>query len=224
MRKIENSFRGMAIVILFIVGFIFSFTFSFSNNAQSLTKDDINSLYDYIYKFSNKNVDPFIYVDVKSQILFLIENKKILKTYVISSGKNGSKYGAISGSLQTPLGLHKIYMKIGDDAKIGQIFISKLNTKRVAKIYKEGDRYPPNITDDVLTRILVLDGLEKGINKGQNKKNLNVDAFLRGIYIHGTNNESALGQSASHGCIRMFNKEVIELYDLVKVGTFVLIQ
>lgn len=209
---------------LFIVCFVFSIAFNFANSTQSLSKDEIKSLYDYIYKLYKKNVDPFIYVDVKSQILYLIENKKVLQTYMISSGKNGSKYGAISGSLQTPLGLHKIYMKIGDDAKIGQIFISKLNSKRVAKIYKKGDKYPPNITDDVLTRILVLDGLEKGINKGQNKKNLNVDAFLRGIYIHGTNNESALGQPASHGCIRMFNKEVIELYDLVKVGTFVLIQ
>ena len=210
--------------LLFIVCFVFSITFNFANSTQSLSKDEIKSLYNYIYKFYKKNVDPFIYVDVKSQILYLIENKKVLQSYVISSGKNGSKYGAISGALQTPLGLHKIYMKIGDDAKIGQIFISKLNSKRVAKIYKKGDKYPPNITDDVLTRILVLDGLEKGINKGQNKKNFNVDAFLRGIYIHGTNNESALGQPASHGCIRMFNKEVIELYDFVKVGTFVLIQ
>lgn len=210
--------------LLLIVCFVFSITFNFANSTKSLSKDEIKSLYDYIYKFYKKNVDPFIYVDVKSQILYLIENKKVLQSYVISSGKNGSKYGAISGSLQTPLGLHKIYMKIGDDAKMGQIFISKLNSKRVAKIYKKGDKYPPNITDDVLTRILVLDGLEKGINKGQNKKNFNVDAFFRGIYIHGTNNESALGQPASHGCIRMFNKDVIELYDLVKVGTFVLIQ
>jgi len=210
--------------IFLIIGFIFIFVFNIPYKSQSLTKDHINFLYDYINKYSKKNVDPFIYVDTKTQSLFLLKNKKILKTYVISSSKTGSKYGAVSGSLQTPLGLHKIYMKIGDDAKVGQIFVSKQNTKRSAKIYKKGDKCPPNIHDDVLTRVLVLDGIEKGINKGRNKKGLNVDSFLRGIFIHGTNNESTLGQPASHGCIRMFNNEVVELYNLVKVGTFVLIQ
>ena len=73
-------------------------------------------------------------------------------------------------------------------------------------------------TDDVTSRILWLEGREKGKNKGKG-----IDSFNRYIYIHGTPEEGRLGKPASHGCIRMKNKEVIDLYKLVEVGTLVLI-
>ena len=73
-------------------------------------------------------------------------------------------------------------------------------------------------TDDVTSRVLWLEGLEYGINKG-----VGIDSFKRYIYIHGTSEEGRLGTPASHGCIRMKNKEVIELYKIIEVGTLVLI-
>ena len=73
-------------------------------------------------------------------------------------------------------------------------------------------------TDDITSRILWLDGLEKGLNKGEG-----IDSFKRYIYIHGTSEEGRLGSPASHGCIRMKNKEVIGLYEKIKIGTLVLI-
>ena len=73
-------------------------------------------------------------------------------------------------------------------------------------------------TDDVTSRILWLDGQEQGYNKGGN-----VDSYTRYIYIHGTSEEGRLGTPSSHGCIRMKNKDIIELYDKIKLGTLVLI-
>ena len=73
-------------------------------------------------------------------------------------------------------------------------------------------------TDDITSRLLWLTGEEEGINKGGN-----VDSYQRYIYIHGTSEEGKIGTPASHGCIRMINKEVIELFSLVKLNTKVLI-
>ncbi|MGB1307087.1 MAG: L,D-transpeptidase family protein, partial [Flavobacteriales bacterium] len=73
-------------------------------------------------------------------------------------------------------------------------------------------------TDDITSRILWLSGMEKDINKGGN-----VDSYNRYIYIHGTSEEGKIGTPASHGCIRMLNTDVIELYAKIKIGTKVLI-
>ena len=72
--------------------------------------------------------------------------------------------------------------------------------------------------DLILTRIMWLEGLEIGINSGEG-----VDSYARYIYIHGTQEEGLLGQAASHGCVRMSNTAVVELFDLVNEGTFVYI-
>jgi len=71
---------------------------------------------------------------------------------------------------------------------------------------------------NVTSRILWIDGMEKGINKGDG-----IDSYKRYIYIHGTSEEGRIGQPASHGCIRMRNKDVIDLFNGVSIGTFVLI-
>lgn len=95
------------------------------------------------------------------------------------------------------------------------IFISRINTKRTAKIIKK----PVDTEDDFVTsRIMWLGGMEEGLNKGGN-----VDSYRRYIYIHGTQEEGLIGSKASHGCIRMFNNDVIDLFAKVNIGTKVLI-
>ena len=93
---------------------------------------------------------------------------------------------------------------------VGRIFYGN-----IATIYNDTTK---SKTDDVTSRVLWLEGLENGVNKGNN-----IDSFKRYIYIHGTSEEGRLGEPASHGCIRMKNKEVIELYKKIKIGTLVLI-
>ena len=90
------------------------------------------------------------------------------------------------------------------------------STKRKASIISEDI---DSDDDHVTSRILWLDGQEEGLNKGKG-----VDSYNRYIYIHGTHEEGLIGQKASHGCIRMFNNDVIYLYDIVKEGTNVYIR
>ena len=155
-----------------------------------------------------------IIVDISEQRLFIIENSNIVESFPISTSKYGE--GQIENSFKTPLGMHEIKEKIGDGAKINTIFVSRINTQKQTEIItKRRD------TDDdyVTSRILWLDGLEEGINKGPG-----VDSYSRYIYIHGTHEEGLIGEKASHGCIRMFNNDVIYLYDIVNKGTKVYIK
>ena len=115
-------------------------------------------------------------------------------------------------SLKTPLGWHSIVKKIGDDAPWGQVFRSRRPTR---EIWQRGE----DTTEDmVLSRVLLLTGEEPGLNKGGN-----VDSFARNIYIHGTNDEARIGTPSSHGCVRMLNDDVIEMYRVIEEGMKVLI-
>ena len=105
---------------------------------------------------------------------------------------------------------------IGNDVPKNTIFISRINTKRQADIIHKEES---SDDDYVTTRIMWLDGQEDGINKGKG-----VDSYNRYIYIHGTHEEGLIGQKASHGCIRMFNSDVIELFNKVNKGTKVYIK
>jgi lipoprotein-anchoring transpeptidase ErfK/SrfK len=155
-----------------------------------------------------------IEVDISEQRLYLIENSLIKASYPISTSKYGE--GSIENSFKTPLGKHSIKEMIGEEAEINTIFSSRINTKRVATII---DEFEDTDNDYVTSRIMWLDGEEDGLNKGGN-----VDSFRRYIYIHGTHEEGLIGTKASHGCIRMFNYDVIELFNLVNIGTKVLIR
>ena len=155
-----------------------------------------------------------IEVDISEQRLYLIENNLIKASYPISTSKYGE--GSIQNSFKTPLGEHSIKEMIGEEAKINTIFTSRINTKRSATII---DQFEDTDNDYVTSRIIWLDGEEEGFNKGGN-----VDSFRRYIYIHGTHEEGLIGTKASHGCIRMFNYDVIELFKLVNIGTKVLIR
>jgi hypothetical protein len=160
--------------------------------------------------FGLNNEDIAIVVMISIQRMFLIRDNSAFDFYPISTSKYG--VGNSSGSNKTPLGVHQIQAKIGDDAPIGAIFKGKVFTGEIAEIsYAKKD-----ITDDdyVTTRVLPLRGLEEGINKGKG-----IDSFSRAIYIHGTPEEGLIGKPASHGCIRMLNKDVIELFNKVEVGT-----
>lgn len=155
-----------------------------------------------------------IEVDISEQRLYLIENSLIKASYPISTSKYGE--GSIENSFKTPLGKHSIKEMIGEEAEINTIFTSRINTKRSATII---DQFEDTDNDYVTSRIIWLDGEEEGFNKGGN-----VDSFRRYIYIHGTHEEGLIGTKASHGCIRMFNYDVIELFNLVNIGTKVLIR
>ena len=155
-----------------------------------------------------------IEVDISEQRLYLIENSLIKASYPISTSKYGE--GSIENSFKTPLGKHSIKEMIGEEAEINTIFTSRINTKRSATII---DQFEDTDNDYVTSRIMWLDGEEDGLNKGGN-----VDSFHRYIYIHGTHEEGLIGTKASHGCIRMFNYDVIELFNLVNIGTKVLIR
>ena len=112
-------------------------------------------------------------------------------------------------------GLHQVAEKIGDAQPSGMIFSGRQPTGEIAEPL-HGDQ---DCGEDLITsRILWLEGLEPGVNQGGD-----VDTHDRYIYIHGTNEEGRIGQTVSHGCIRMTNSDVIELFDRVETGTPVVI-
>ena len=154
-----------------------------------------------------------LYVSVKTQKMYHIINNKVIKTYIISTAEKGT--GNIKNSDQTPLGLHSVKEKHGDNTPLNGRMIGRVFYGQIATIYNDSSR---SKTDDVTTRILWLSGEEEGVNKDGN-----VDSYQRYIYIHGTSEEGRLGTPASHGCIRMSNKDVLELYNKIAEGTKVLI-
>lgn len=159
----------------------------------------------------DRNPDIYLKAVIEEQKLYVFEKETIIKEYPISSSKFG--IGNKAGSQQTPLGKHKIAQKIGKNSPMNTIFKNRNNTGKLATV---NDSTVTSAGDFITSRILWLDGLEEGINKGKN-----VDSFRRNIYIHGTSDEGLIGKPSSHGCIRMKNKDVVELFELVSIGTIV---
>ena len=169
-----------------------------------------------ILLFSAVNISAMTYkidIDISQQRLYLKQNDDLIKSYPISSSKYGE--GSTENSNMTPLGLHVIKEKIGTNVPINTLFISRINTKRTVNIENSRNKTKD---DHITSRILWLDGLEEGKNKGKG-----VDSYSRYIYIHGTHEEGLIGEKASHGCIRMLNNDVIDLYNYVSIGTEVYI-
>ena len=153
-----------------------------------------------------------IEISITNQELILRDDSGVIKTYKISTSKFGE--GSTENSFKTPLGKHEIKKMIGKDVIIGGRFIGRVHTGEVFPIYSDQEIY---VKEDVVqSRILWLSGLEDNINKG-----IGVDSFARYIYIHGTPEEWLLGSKASKGCIRMSNKDVIELFEKVHEGMIV---
>ena len=176
---------------------------------EKSTKILICSLVITLFYTESYSQDNEIIVDISEQRLYLYSNNDLIQSYPVSTSKYGE--GQTENSFKTPLGLHEIKEKIGHKAPINTIFTARVNTNKRADV-----QIKQNDTEDdfVTSRIMWLDGLEDGINSG-----LGVDSYNRYIYIHGTHEEGLIGQKASHGCIRMFNNDVIELFDKVSEGT-----
>lgn len=154
-----------------------------------------------------------IHISVERKSLALFENGKAVLTFPVSTSAKPSS--CLQDSLGTPTGLHRIAQKIGDGARIGEIFKGR---RSIGKTYDKLD--PDEQVDNlVVTRILWLAGLEPGRNAGPGR-----DSFERYIYIHGTNHEDKIGQPASGGCIQLRNREMIALFDAVQEGDLVLIE
>nr|WP_281721673.1 L,D-transpeptidase [Nitrosomonas nitrosa] len=153
-----------------------------------------------------------IHISIDQQRLDLLaEQDKLVKSYSISSAKNG--VGQQRGSFCTPLGKHIIRAKIGDQQPINTVFVKRRPT---GEIYTPelASRYPGR--DWILTRILWLSGCEIGFNRlGR------VDTMRRYIYIHGSPDSAEMGKPGSIGCIRMHNHDLLDLFDRVPVGTLV---
>ena len=177
---------------------------------STLVEDKNFNKINLIYKIQSidsnfSNLETLLFVDIDTQSLLHIKKGTVLKQYSISSSYYGT--GSRENSLKTPLGRHEIYKKIGKGLPNNAILKGRAWNGAIAAIIKE-----PTDTDfDLVTsRILWLDGLEIGRNKGKG-----IDSRNRYIYIHGTAEEGLIGKPASDGCIRMYNDDVIELFDLV---------
>jgi len=144
-----------------------------------------------------------IHISVARQQLKLKRGRKTEHTFPISTSKFG--LGSKEGSMKTPFGRFRIAEKIGGNLPPETAFKSRKPARASAKALRSHDL--------VMSRILWLDGLEPR----------NANTYARYIYIHGTNHEEALGEPASHGCIRMRNTDVAALFDLVQIDTKVII-
>jgi L,D-transpeptidase YbiS len=151
-----------------------------------------------------------IEISLAEQTLKLLdETGKLVRSYSVSTSKNGP--GEIKDSYCTPRGRHIVRAKIGAGVAENTIFIGR---RPGGELYTPAldERYPGR--DWILTRILWLSGCEPGFNRLSN-----VDTMQRYIYIHGSPDSAQMGKPGSIGCIRMRNRDVVELFDLVAPGT-----
>ena len=202
--------RYRKLLLIIILPIIFGLT----TKQNPTEKDILFFVQEYCNSFyPEHNVKELLFVSIKQQRIYLIRHGHMVTSYPVSTSKFGN--GGKVNSKKTPLGLHKIENKIGKGVPIRGIIKAGVYTGEEADL----EHYPVPIEGDfVTTRLLWLKGLEPGKNLGEN-----VDSYTRRIYIHGTPEEGLIGKPSSHGCIRMTNHEVIELFKLVEKGLHVLI-
>jgi len=145
-----------------------------------------------------------IHVSIRDQQLTVSNNGQPIRTYPISTSRFG--IGTEQESFKTPTGRFCVAKKIGENMPSNTIF--------VGRVPLDPSEAPPPTEDLVMSRILWLDGLEEQ----------NANTRDRFIYIHGTKHEDKIGAPASHGCVRMRNADVIELFELVDEGAPVVIE
>ncbi len=156
-----------------------------------------------------------VLVRVSEQCLYVYNQQgELIRQFPVSTSRYG--IGSENGSFKTPVGRHVIREKIGDSAPINEVFIGRQARGVLEDLIQQQAELPEDI---ITTRIMWLDGEEPGLNKGGQ-----VDSYQRYIYIHGTNEEDKIGTPASHGCIRMRNEDVIELFNMLEIGSTVLIE
>ncbi|PYJ16869.1 MAG: murein L,D-transpeptidase [Verrucomicrobia bacterium] len=145
-----------------------------------------------------------IHISIRDQRLTLKEGEVPIRSYRVSTSRFG--VGTEEGSMKTPTGRFRVAEKIGGEMPSNTVFRNRIPLQ-------PGDPLPPT-EDLVMSRILWLDGLDEQ----------NANARDRFIYIHGTKHEDKIGSPASHGCVRMRNDDVVELFDLVEEGAHVIIE
>ncbi len=146
-------------------------------------------------------------VDAERQLATLIEGDEAVASWPVSTARAG--IGGEAGSYRTPPGWHRVSRRIGEDAVPGTVFVSREPT---------GETWRGETREDdlILTRILTLDGIEHGVNRGPG-----CDSLSRYIYLHGTNQEDLLGRPVSHGCVRLSNSDITALFDRLGEGDYV---
>jgi len=150
-----------------------------------------------------------IRVSIAAQRLDLLElpGENVLASFPVST--SGFGIGTEPGSNKTPTGRFAVAEKIGGDALLGTVFVGRVPTGELAPLESPGDP-----EDRITTRILWLEGVEPH----------NANTRERYIYLHGTNHEEQIGEPCSHGCVRMRNADIAELFDRVEPGTEVTIE
>ena len=155
-----------------------------------------------------------IRVSLVRQVLELWQGERCLISFPVSTAKNGP--GEQKNSGQTPRGEHVVRAMIGADMPLNTVFIGRRPT---GEIYSDQLALAFPGRDWILTRILWLSGCQPGYNRLGN-----VDTMQRYIYIHGTPDTEPMGEPLSHGCIRMRNTDLIDLFERVSVGTKIVIE
>jgi len=156
-----------------------------------------------------------IVVSIDQQKLWFFKGEDC-ETFVVSTARAGR--GCVQNSLQTPDGLHRIAEKIGAGSPAGMVFKARQPTGKLSAEW-------PTPEDNLITsRILWLEGLEPGHNRGTDDAGRVIDTHQRYVYIHGTNQTDRLGRPNSHGCVLLSDRDVIRLFGLVPTGTTVLIR
>lgn len=161
----------------------------------------------------SKDNERWVHIDIRHQRLSLFEGERPVAWWPVSTARNGP--GERTGSECTPRGEHRVRIKIGEGCADNAVFVGRRPT---------GERYSEQLArahprrDWILTRILWLSGCEPGRNRGGD-----CDTLRRFIYIHGCPDSLPMGIPGSHGCIRMRNADLIDLFAQVEAGTRVLI-
>ncbi|HKQ23806.1 MAG TPA: L,D-transpeptidase [Burkholderiales bacterium] len=150
-----------------------------------------------------------IVVHVPAQTLEVFEDGSLMRRYLVSTSERGT--GEKKGSFCTPRGRHLVRARIGAGAPVNTVFVKRRPT---------GEVYSPELAmrfpdrDWILTRILWLSGCELGFNRlGE------VDTMRRYVYIHGSPDSAEMGRPGSIGCIRMHNRDIVELFEFIEAGT-----
>ncbi len=159
-------------------------------------------------------MNKLIKVSLGRQRLQLLDGEQVVMDVAVSTAANGP--GEENGSGCTPRGWHVVRAMIGAGCRENTVFRGRRPT---GEVYSPALRQAHPDRDWILSRILWLSGLEPGRNRlGK------VDTMRRYIYLHGTPDEEPMGVALSHGCVRMRNRDIIRLFDLVETGTRVLIE
>ncbi|HEX2966312.1 MAG TPA: L,D-transpeptidase, partial [Syntrophorhabdaceae bacterium] len=170
-----------------------------------MEKRELNRIYRILTKHLKDTDEAYLIQSIEGQKLFVCREGAIVEEFDASTSRFGT--GIRENSFKTPPGLHRICDMIGSGAPEGRVFKGRMDTG----IDWDGVTTEENL---ILGRILRLEGLEQGINKGRG-----VDSRERYIYIHGTNQEQEIGAPLSHGCIVMRRRDILQLFASVRIGT-----